>query len=66
MNGMVQSRLYPLPQSCVAQQRIVENDRLVTSIAQGDTDAGYNVRIPPLKVVSLVIGSEKAADIHKK
>lgn len=65
MNGMIQSRLYPLPQSCVAQQRIVEGDCLVTSIAQGDTDSGYRVCVPPFKVVTLVIGSEKSADVHE-
>lgn len=58
------SRLYPLPQCCVAQQRYVDDDRLRIDVAEGDSDNGYRVSLPPLRCKALVIGSEKQADVH--
>ena len=61
-----QSRLYPLPQCCVAQQRYIDDDQLITSIADGDSDNGYRVHLPSLRAKLLVIGSEKHADTHER
>lgn len=66
MNEAIRSRLYPLPQCCVAQQRYIDDDQLVTSIADGDSDNGYRVNLPPLRAKLLVIGSEKNADTHER
>lgn len=66
IDDATQSRLYSLPQRSIAQQRFVDDDRLVMTIAEGDSDRGYRVTLPPLRCKILIIGSEKNANVHER
>ncbi len=53
------SHYYPLPQRTGAEIRTLVNDTLCKTIAEGDTERGFNLTIAPLSATIIALGSEK-------
>ena len=55
---------YPLAQNCIAVLRQQDGEKQTTSICDGETENGFNIQVPALKCVVIVIGSEKKYGVH--
>jgi hypothetical protein len=54
-----------MPQNTIGMLRQQKDDgKQITSICDGDSENGFNVRAPALKCVVIVIGSEKKYGVH--
>lgn len=58
------SQYYPLAQNTIGMLRIMEDEELVSTVCDGDSEHGYEVTVPPLKATVIVIGSEKTYGVH--
>ena len=58
------SQYYPLAQNTIGMLRIVEDEQLVSTVCDGDSEHGYEVSVPPLKAAVIVVGSEKQYGVH--
>ena len=58
------SQHYPLAQNTIGMLRIIDDEQLVTTVCDGDSEHGYEVDVPPLKTAVIVVGSEKKYGVH--
>ena len=58
------TRVYPLAQNTVGVLRMMDDEQLMSTICDGDSEHGYDVTLPPLKAAVIVIGSEKRYGVH--
>lgn len=55
---------YPLPENSFGILRQMDDTMMVSSICEGDSEHGFNVQVPALKCVVIVVGSEKRYGVH--
>jgi hypothetical protein len=55
---------YPLPENSFGILRQMNDTTMVSSVCDGDSEHGFNVKVPPLKCVVIAVGSEKRYGVH--